>query len=57
MALTMERAYVIHSIANQSPRPNNMAGMKMLVLVIWISAVLASLPPLLGFNRYIYEVS
>ena len=30
--------------------------LRIVVCVIWTSAFLISLPPLLGWNRYIYEV-
>lgn len=54
--LTVERSWVIRSISMQHPHHLPMKKMRVVVLVIWVAAVTASIVPLLGWNKYIYEV-
>ena len=54
--LTMERTWVIHSISKTGNHRLSMGKMRVVVIFIWIAAVLTSLAPLLGWNKYVYEV-
>ena len=54
--LTMERTWVIHSISKNRNTRVSMTNMRSIVIAIWIAAVLTGLAPLLGWNRYVYEV-
>ena len=54
--LTMERTWVIHSISRNRNTRVSMTKMRSIVISIWIAAVLTGLAPLLGWNRYVYEV-
>ena len=55
-AITVERAWVIHSIVMVKQFRTTMNTVRGVVLIIWILAIATSLPPLLGYNKYIYEV-
>ena len=54
--ITMNRAWVIKNISKQAYPRASMSKMRLIILVIWSSAVAASIAPLMGWNRYIYEV-
>ena len=54
--LTMERAWVIKSISKKAYPHLSMAKMRLVMLAIWFAAVAASIAPLMGWNKYIYEV-
>ena len=54
--LTMERTWVIHSISRNRNTRVSMTKMRSIVITIWIAAVLTGLAPLIGWNRYVYEV-
>ena len=54
--LTMERTWVIHSITKNRNTRVSMAKMRSFVIAIWIVAFLIGLGPLLGWNKYVYEV-
>ena len=56
-AITVERAWVIYCITRAKYHRITMTKMMVVVVSIWIAAVAISLPPLLGWNRYIYEVA
>ena len=56
-AITVERAWVIYCITRAKYHRITMTKMMVVVVSIWIAAVSISLPPLLGLNRYIYEVA
>ena len=53
MSLTVERAMVL---CLPGYHRTKRTSIQRLVLTIWCAAVLASLPPLLGWNKYVYEV-
>ena len=54
-AITVERAWVIFCITRAKHHRITMAKMMMVVVSIWLAAMIISLPPFLGWNRYIYE--
>ena len=56
MAITVERAWVIFCITRGKQHRVNMTRMLVVVATIWIAALATSIPPLLGWNRYVYEV-
>ena len=56
-SITMESAWVIYYITRAKYHRITMTKMIVVVVSIWIAAVSVSLPPLLGWNRYIYEVA
>ena len=56
MAITVERAWVIYCITRAKQYRTTMARMRKVVLGMWMSALCVSMPPLLGWNRYVYEV-
>ena len=55
-AISMERAWVIYCITRAKQHRVTMARMRIIMTGLWISALAISLPPLMGWNRYIYEV-
>ena len=55
-AITMERAWVIFCITRAKQHRIPMTRMMVLVVSMWITALAVSMAPLLGWNRYIYEV-
>ena len=55
-AITVERSWVIHSIVMAKQFRTTMNTVRGVVLFICISAIATSLPPLMGHNKYIYEV-
>ena len=56
MAITVERAWVLYSITRAKQYRTTMARMRMVVSGLWMSALCVGIPPLLGWNRYVYEV-
>jgi hypothetical protein len=52
----MNRAWVIKNISKQAYPRASMSKMRLIILAIWSAAVAASIAPLMGWNRYIYEV-
>ena len=54
--ITMNRAWVIKNISKQAYPRASMSKMRLIILFIWSAAVAASIAPLMGWNRYIYEV-
>ena len=54
--ITMERAWVISNISKQAYPRVSMSKMKFYILIIWSAAIAASIVPLMGWNKYIYEV-
>ena len=54
--ITMERAWVISNISKQAYPWVSMSKMKFYILIIWSAAIAASIVPLMGWNKYIYEV-
>ena len=56
-AITVERAWVIFCITRAKYHRITMTKMMVVVVSIWTAAAAISLPPLLGWNRYIYEVA
>jgi hypothetical protein len=55
-AVTMERAWVVFCITKGKQHRITKAKIMMVVVAVWIAAWAASMAPLLGWNRYIYEV-
>jgi hypothetical protein len=55
-AITMERAWTIFCITRAKHNMITMTRMGVVVVAIWISAVGVSVAPVLGWNRYVYEV-
>ena len=55
-AITVERAWVIYCITRAKYHRITMTKMMVVVVSIWTAAVAICSPPLLGWNRYIYEV-
>ena len=55
-AISVERAVVVHLILRAKDHRVNKVKMRMVLAGMWIAAVAASLPPLMGWNRYVYEV-
>ena len=55
-AVTMERACVVYCITRGKQNRITKARTMVVVTCIWTAALLTSFPPLIGWNRYIYEV-
>ena len=56
MAISVERAIVVRSIIRLRDHRITTSRMRVVVAAIWLSALLLACPPLLGCNRYVYEV-
>ena len=56
-AVTVERAWVVYCITKAKAHRVNITKMMVVVVSIWIAALATSIAPLLGWNRYIYEVA
>ena len=54
--LTLERAKVIKTISRRAHHNPSKIRMKVAMTLIWGSAVVLSLAPLFGWNRFVYEV-
>ena len=54
-AVTMERAWVVLCITSCKQNKITKSKTMLVVIGIWISALVTSILPLLGWNRYIYE--
>ena len=54
-AITMERAWVVLCITRCKQNRITKSKTVLVVMAIWISALVTSILPLLGWNRYIYE--
>ena len=54
-AVTMERAWVVLCITRCKQNRITKSKTMLVVMAIWISALVTSILPLLGWNRYIYE--
>ena len=55
-AVTVERAWVVYCITKAKAHRVTITKMMVVVVSIWIAALTTSIAPLLGWNRYIYEV-
>ena len=55
-AVTMERAWVIHCIGRSKQNKFTKVKTMLVVMGIWTAAFATSGAPLLGWNRYVYEV-
>ena len=55
-AITVERAWTIFCITRAKNNMITWTKMGLVVLVIWASALAVSIAPLVGWNRYVYEV-
>ena len=53
MSLTLERAWIISKAGYQGA---SKFQMKMVILIIWSLSIAFSIPPLVGWNGYVYEV-
>jgi len=53
--ITVERAWVIFCIIHAKHHRISMLKMRILVCIVWTLAAIFSLPPLFGWNRYVYE--
>ena len=56
MAITLERAWVVHCLIRAKQQRVARNTMRILVATIWLVAAVISIPPLVGWNRYVYEV-
>ena len=56
MFLTVERAWAIKTISKQGYSKVSMSTVKWIVFLIWCVAGAASMAPLLGWGKYMYEV-
>ena len=55
-AISVERALVVCHIVMAKHHLVNKTKMTKIVIGLWMSAIATSLPPLFGWNNYVYEV-
>ena len=56
MILSMERAWVVYRVTRVRPAVMRVCMVRVVVTLQWVVALALALPPLLGYNRYVYCV-
>ena len=56
MILSMERAWVVYRVTRVRPAMMRVTRVRLVVTLQWVVALALALPPLLGYNRYVYCV-
>ena len=56
MILSMERAWVVYRVTRVRPAVMRVCMVRVVVTLQWVVALALALPPLLGYNRWVYSV-
>ena len=54
MILSIERAWVVYRVSRAKLARLSASVVRSVVIVQWLLAITVALPPLLGYNRYLY---
>ena len=56
MLLSLERLWVIYWATRAKVVRVKMSTMRAIIVIMWLLAIIMATLPLLGYNRYVYEV-
>ena len=56
MILSMERAWVVYRVSRAQLGRLRGNVVRSVVIIKWLSATAAALPPLIGYNRYLLDI-
>lgn len=57
MVLSLERLWVIYWASRVSVMRVKMSTMRAIIITMWLMAIIMATLPLLGYSRYVYEVT
>ena len=57
MVLSVERLWVIYCITRNMTSHVRMNLIRMVSIIMWSAAIILGIPPLVGLNKFVYEVS
>ncbi len=57
MVLSLERLFVIYWASRVSVMRVKMSTMRAIIITMWLLAIIMATLPLLGYSRYVYEVT